>query len=249
MYSGDIKILNCQNYGDIYNEAYSAGGLMGYCYGSAYVDNFVNDAKIVSGSNAAGFIGYVASVGSAPCNIVITNSSCFLDGRQCVKAYGFFGMIAKSNSIYMKNIKLDIKNNDERAVLGVINFIQEQSVFELKNAFINVESNKTIKFDLVRNITSLTGSVDMTNIHLKTNFDASGIKLVDFCPQKIKFAKNVIIESSVKDSAFYGSDFSGFYFSWKTGGFGLISFDGRGQFQGTIDAEWLKNRGFTEKSA
>ena len=81
------------------------------------------------------------------------------------------------------------------------------------------------------------------------NFDASGIKLVDWCPQKIKFAKNVIIESSVKNSAFYGNDFSGFYFSWKTGGFGLVSFDGRGQFQGTIDAEWLKNRGFTEKSA
>ena len=46
---------------------------------------------------------------------------------------------------------------------------------------------------------------------------------------------------------YIGNNFSGFYFSWKLGKIGLITFDGRGSFQGKIDEEWLKNNGFEKK--
>ncbi len=247
MYSGDIKILNCRNYGDIYNDAYSAGGLMGYCYADVYVDNFINDADIIAGSNSAGFIGYVANVGTEPSNITITNSSCFLDGNKSVNSHGIFGRIAKTNYVYMKNIKLDIKNNDNRSIPSAINSISEQSVLKLQNALINVESKNKINFYLVHDVTSLTGFIDMSNIYVKVNFDASGVKRVNYCPQKIQFVNNIIIESTVKNSVFYGTDFSGFYFSWRTGKIGLVALEGMGSFQGQITEEFLTNRGYTKK--
>jgi len=46
---------------------------------------------------------------------------------------------------------------------------------------------------------------------------------------------------------YYGSNFSGFYFSWQTGNIGLIALDGRGSFQGKIDEEWLLRKGFEKK--
>ena len=46
---------------------------------------------------------------------------------------------------------------------------------------------------------------------------------------------------------FYGSNFSGFYLSWRTGKIGLVALDGRGSFQGRIDEEWLLSKGFEKK--
>jgi len=43
---------------------------------------------------------------------------------------------------------------------------------------------------------------------------------------------------------YYGTDFSAFYFSWRTGKIGLIALDGRGSFQGKIDEDWLLNKGY-----
>ena len=59
--------------------------------------------------------------------------------------------------------------------------------------------------------------------------------------------ENLIINQE-GEKQYYGSNFSGFYFSWRTGKVGLVALDGRGQFQGAIDEEWLKGKGYEKKS-
>ena len=43
---------------------------------------------------------------------------------------------------------------------------------------------------------------------------------------------------------YYGSDFSGFYYSWKTGKIGLTYLDGVGAFQGEMTEAYLQSRGY-----
>ncbi len=93
------------------------------------------------------------------------------------------------------------------------------------------------------------------------------IKITETCPEKpeirslawaasssdklIADVNSIIREIKTNNETlkmYYGTNFSGFYFSWRTGKVGLVALDGRGQFQGTIDEEWLKSKGFEKKS-
>ena len=58
---------------------------------------------------------------------------------------------------------------------------------------------------------------------------------------------NIKKPSEIKKQ-YYGTDFSGFYFSWRTGKIGLVALDGRGQFQGKIDEKWLNNKGYSKQN-
>ena len=57
-----------------------------------------------------------------------------------------------------------------------------------------------------------------------------------------------IVVTQDGNNQYYGEDFSGFYYSWKLGKIGLVALDGRGQFQGAIDEEWLLNKGYEKKT-
>ena len=57
---------------------------------------------------------------------------------------------------------------------------------------------------------------------------------------------NEFIDSEEK--SYYGSDFSGYYYSWRTGKIGLKALDGIGTFQGEVNEETLQNMGFEKKT-
>ena len=46
---------------------------------------------------------------------------------------------------------------------------------------------------------------------------------------------------------YFGEDFSGYYYSWKTGKIGLSSLDGAGAFQGYINEVELQHMGYEKK--
>ena len=62
---------------------------------------------------------------------------------------------------------------------------------------------------------------------------------------------NLIYELNIggeSEKVYYGSNFSAFYISWKTGKIGLIALEGRGLYQGKIDEKLLVSKGFTKKT-
>ncbi len=110
-------------------------------------------------------------------------------------------------------------------------------------------SNVNIKLftDKEKEVVYLAGSVgensSFSNINLFTNFDISTFKVAS---KSVVVQKGIVVQS--KNLLFYyGNNFSGFYFSWRTGQIGLVALDGRGSFQGSIDEEWLLNKGFEKK--
>ena len=58
-----------------------------------------------------------------------------------------------------------------------------------------------------------------------------------------------VILNKANRKEFYGTDFSGFYVDWKTGKIGLKSMSGKGFFQGEVNEEYLKQKGFAKKVA
>ncbi len=246
---GDVNIRNCGNYGDVINKEYTCGGLMSFCYGDVFVYDFVNDAAIVAKNIAGGFIGIIECLEKdlIP-KVTIKNSKCFLNGKLS-KCSALFGSLARQNYVNLQNINCFIVENESNVISNLINSISADSGLVMQNISVIIKSNISIDFYCVDNISNMNsiGNVFLHNIYIKVNFDASLIKPLSYNPNNYDCIKSIIVESSVKDSKFYGTNFSGFYFSWKTGKIGLIALDGRGTFQGTIDEEWLIKKGYEKR--
>jgi len=71
--------------------------------------------------------------------------------------------------------------------------------------------------------------------------------IFQYCRAKELLKIDACLYLSNNYHSYYGSNFSGFYVSWRTGKIGLVALDGRGSFQGKIDEEWLRAKGFEKK--
>ena len=89
-------------------------------------------------------------------------------------------------------------------------------------------------------IFNIDGSINNFKLHsnnvVKNNLHVDGVI--------VKIENNEVL-----DSLYYGSDFSAFYVSWKTGKIGLKVLDGKGFYQGKVTEEVLDNKGYTKKEA
>ena len=103
------------------------------------------------------------------------------------------------------------------------------TVYDIENSIhlfdvINYDADINIK-----NMIMNTNSIDTALNYLYVQNVGSNLNI-----------KSLIITNGTK-GVFYGSEFSRYYVSWKTGLIGLKSMGGNGSFQGSVSQDWLLN--------
>ncbi len=250
MLQGNVEIKNCANYGNIRGKLYSFGGAVGYCTSNLKIENFKNYGTVYSTYREAvgGIIGQIYDYSGCPGgNVEITNSYAIMDLSKSM-GQGVFGTIRNDASLKCFNVKVDILNFTYSKPYGLCYQVLSTAHCELRNVEINVNNSGVQEnFNLIYILSSPNLFID--NILVKTNFKNMTTNLINQNKTNGYLnIKNYLSHSPNGGSYYIGSNFSGFYFSWKTGQIGLVALDGRGQFQGQIDEEWLKYNGYEKKS-
>ncbi len=230
----DTLMQNCNNYGDCMPGNVYVGGIVGSvgeC--SLSIDNCQNSGEITlinsSKWGAGQLIGRVAGT-----RLLVKNSSIFaINQRYC------FGEITTNAIVHLENIKGNFTNWTATNVYFCSLNVSSSQVF-IKNFIVQITMPNITVVQLVRDVKN--ANIQATNIIINVENE----KTVSFKEAKSNI-DGLLFDANGKKE-YYGTDFTGFYFSWRTGKIGLIAFDGRGQFQGQIDEEWLKNNGYQKKS-
>jgi len=242
-----VRIIGCKNYGKIINGASGSAGLVGYVNGNLILEDSGNYVgwEGVDSSYKGSFIGAVVGsnivisikncvsnsnrsligrLESGKTNIVINIDGLKFDEDLSITRYALVHSDdSKSTEINVKNLYLNVTLKTANAKVYLFNTLKNTTTCKIKNAILNVSSVYVFSF---RNYLINPSNHD-------TQVDGF---LVNYVEQGI--AKNFYI----------GSNFSGFYVSWRTGKIGLIALDGRGQFQGAVDEEWLLGKGYEKKT-
>ncbi len=250
----DIKIDNCHNYGEIETTDSLRGILFSQINGDVVITNS-SVHGIVSGKGVASYyniFGYLYK------DAGVTAENFIFDAKikQESKDFSLFGysLDRASQHIIIKNSKFDIKF--ENSMLNSIRFLYNNSgIFELANTSFSFEYKTNLSASIVSSMNS-NATLTIKNVIIDEKCSSLS-QISDACYKQYKDIVVPAISSLVRQletntktlKQYYGEDFSGFYFSWKSGKLGIVALDGRGQFQGVIDEEWLKNNGFEKKSA
>jgi len=232
--SSIITIINCINHGEIHG-INGVGGILGNTYVSIDIINCENHGKIKSSGSTYGEI-----VGRLNCpKTKMIDCKVYSESLLPIWSRAIEGVV----DVYIDEFQYFNKNKRDNKSLTLFPNIQQSGKFTLKNSFFSI-SNSHFKLGGYKNF-------EILNIIVKNTAQNGQNSIVD--NDKISRGYIKILGGLIyitKDSKFYyGSGFSGFYYSWRTGKVGLVALDGRGQFQGVIDEEWLKNNGYTKKSA
>ncbi len=244
---GRGTFINCNNYGNIISGAGQIGGIVGRgdfdsekdCLDIINCNNFgVVYPMTTTAFDGGEMVGFIEMNG----NVKIYN--CYADTTNAIPMYGN----SAGRSMILSNCRINMKINDTKAVyllFGMTNAGSENNI-TISNMHINLEKINNNQLFLFFKVAGTT--INIKNIYVKSNDSYKSFKLMNNSNKDNLNIQNFIM--NVKDDkSFYGTNFSGFYFSWRTGNIGLIALDGRGSFQGAIDEEWLKNNGYTKKSA
>jgi len=250
MLEGNVEIKNCTNYGNIRGKLYSFGGAVGYCTSNLKIDNFKNYGTVYSAyrDGVGGIIGQIYDYPGYPGgDVEITNSYVIMDLSKSM-GQGIFGTLRNDASLKCFNIKVDILNFTYSKPYGLCYQVLSTAHCDLRNVEIDVKnSGKQENFNLIYILSS--PNLFMENMLVKTNFKNMTTNLINQNKTNSSLnIKNYLSHSPNGGSYYIGTDFSGFYFTWRTGKIGLVALDGRGQFQGTIDEEWLEGKGYEKKS-
>ncbi len=270
----DMIISNCKNYGDIYGGSEVAGILTYHPSNDLIINNCVNYGNINATSNAGGILGALAldAVGTifncSNYGNIINNK--YLSYRSCGALVGqvngkmtlqeckaqmdmnvsttasIIGSTWSFNhDVIVQKIQatiLNFKNNT--AILGDLNL---NTKLHIQNLDLNISSttDKTVRLFSVENSTNTF--LNLKNIMCKIDFNSTiNILSGKSFPKENRYFDSMLLLGAEKNE-YIGENFSGFYFSWKTGKVGLVAFDGRGTFQGQIDEEWLVRKGYQKK--
>ncbi len=253
--SGYGKFINCKNYGSIKTVSVS-GVILGWVYAK-------NVKVLLEGCENYGYVynskgnmltsSYVGYIQDAPCTINLKN--CYSN--------------TKIQTYFANN--LHFYDGDEKTIINIENCTMVQTAdsstkyllfgrenynrkvtYNIKNTIFDVRVKKYDYYFYPINYSSGYLNLNIENVYIKSNCEQ--LTTTNFIGSASHFTSNInglvfdIKENGVQKGVYYGEDFGQYYYSWKTGTIGLIALDGRGQFQGAIDEEWLKNRGYQKKS-
>jgi len=240
---GAGTFINCSNYGDM-NADYTSGGFVGYVSENVNLtfENCSNYGEVgaKSESTLGHFIGCVSYAKNNFGKIVIKN--CYAKTNSAVPFVGFTNYISE---IIISNCKADYNTAcyDHAYLLWSIK--QPAAKLIVDNVEINVKDTKNNNLYLY--LTNGNGGEKTILKNIIINVKQGKIK--SFARERIGDTTEIqsLIINQSEEKQYYGSDFSGYYFAWKTGKLGVVAIDGRGQFQGKIDEEWLAKKGYTKK--
>ena len=266
----NLTFKNCDNYGAITGTSHTSG-ILGIWYGkNAQFVDCDNHGKI-KGGQAAGFCGYVegrfdfvnctnteASAGAAFVNTIVTvniknSEQCynFVNCRAVLK--GNIALVSGGSPTYrttikMKNIKveIDFAGQYTRGVL-----------LQTKNANIDCEyenvdiSGKTNSFQGL--VAAGSGSFKNINLNLSTTTYSTRTNYINN-NAGFGLAENILLRlysrtNNTEVKHYYGTDFSAFYISWKTGKIGLKAIENKGFFQTTLTEENVVLKGYAKKTS
>ncbi len=260
--NGSLIVKNCANYGNISNEtSFSSGGVIGSAKrNNITIYNTICKGQILSkNENAKGtMIGQIAS------SSVLKNKSTFIIKNINVEMnlkYPLIGIIQENKNVLLhleiSNSKITDKRDYSNST-GIITNGQWCGYFEINmtNTVFNIENAKHCLFYNLRNGAVISCYSVLIDYKTEIDYKPGSVLLHAMTSIALDYLakweiKGIIVKGNVLGEGrneFYGSNFSGFYYSWKLGKIGLVALDGRGQFQGQIDEEWLKNKGYEKKS-
>ncbi len=242
-FGGGCTFVNCNNYGDI-NTVSTSGGFVGYFVENSDMtfENCANYGEVGNESNnyLGSFVGCASYEKENNGKIVIKN--CYAKTNSAVALVGCANYIQTltisdcridSNSCFYDNAYLIWANKSSSTKLIVENVEINVKNTNGKNFYLSYSSNKTGQPTILRNIIVNIKEGALKAIERDKNYDVYKIES--------------LIINQQGEKQYYGSNFSGYYFAWKTGKLGIVAIDGKGQFQGTIDEEWLAKKGYTKK--
>lgn len=250
--SGNCEILDCKNYADILvTSSGHAAGINGFASRNLVVKNCYNKGRVKGTFGLGAIIGTIsggtnseaewANVTISDCHAVAVSGNPLVSGTQKVKILTIkncsmsydnvgpaFAIIGNFEQVKTKTVVENfIVNYSNPINSGVRLFAPIKGEVIVRNVIFNVKCKKYLY-----STTPITASVAATG-----KLDCDGIILT---------AKTT---NNGTQKYYYGEKFSNIYVSWKTGTFGLISFDGKGSFQNVVDEELLINKGYSKLTA
>ncbi len=230
--NGTLTMLNCVNYGKLTQTYVRCGGFVGLVSGNLNLYGCKNYGQLTCVSQVYGVIDTKAD---RQINII--------DCEFSPETWIPITALTSNSETLIENCVINAKGITTARVLcsgsGNLNITNMQANIKTNKGVMQILSDpKTYSYNIENVIFNFIGEVtNVTSYLANKNWT------------KINCQNLIVCGNFEGTKVFYGIDFSGFYYSWKLGKIGLVALDGRGQFQGTIDEEWLKNNGYTKKSA
>ncbi len=260
-------IQNCDNYGNIVGGG-ACAGIVTTARGT--VVNCNNYGNLEVGNQSGGIVAS-AQIEEGK-NLIVENCSNYGVIRKAKTSTGeivgyasggdYFAIIncyAKSNSGYpilssskmkrnlIKNCKIDYYNTTENNANYLMSIYETENKFEICDIEINVYKDIGKKYLFYRYSTTSLENLSIKNVYINSRVTPAIFVLVQGSGKEVLNIDNCVFRLG-ENKYYYGTNFSGFYFSWRTGTIGLVALDGVGSFQGTIDENWLKHNGYEKKT-
>ncbi len=229
--------VDCVNYGTLHTSSQS-GGIIGNAYNDKSASLILDNCKNLGRNNFHGSETAIQGdlVGYAPVGTFVIKNCAYKTKNQ-LPLYG------QSTAIQQEILNVKVIHTEEinKTINAISNSYQTEIVaIMMKNVEIVFENNVNSTVYLISHL--FKGEIKLNNILIYAKKAFSGFEVQKISNNLISFDGMII--SAKNNSEFYGTSFSGFYVSWKTGEIGLIALDGRGTFQGTIDEDWLVRKGY-----
>ena len=244
IYDGYKEIINCENYGDVYAELHTAGGITAFISTKATISYCKNFGAILGGGGqSGGLVGYIFKYKEVIANI--SDCECYIDYSRSKGAILVGHLPAKNDLEFnMKNIKAKAYNVSKNVY--AFSYVETGKI-RISNVEIEIEATqKTYKASF---IATSKRSLTMENISIMSNCINQIYNIVNHQHEQVKLTVNSFVAvSTTQLDWFVGSDFSGFFVDYKTGNVGLRSLSGKNFYQGKVTKQWLEQKGFSEKT-
>ena len=252
----ETKVENCANYGDVTSELQGVnvitqvGSIIGFGEGDIKIINSKSTAKI-SNTSCGHMVGYLSS--RLYCqHTKLTLQNIVVDS---VNGVGLIGGVdyakdGKDRDVFISidGVKMNFLSDSSSVVYLLVSGIDcPKTIVNIKNVIIDSHLKSNL-INLIGNLPE-NSSFYFENIIINNYASLGEIKLV----RQNQYGKvdvgatliNYYLDSSY--NSYYGSNFSSFYFKWKTGEIGLSAFGAVGFHQGKVTEEWLAGyKGYTK---
>ena len=241
-------IRNCSNFGSIFCSDAArnmGGGILGQVANSGClnIEGCKNYGYLSSncGGEIAGDLYNNAIPENETCEVVIKNCAGYF-GKSLIYQVGKVKLKVENCLIFSKsftNPYIFATYFRVDAEVSIINFMAEVKTDQSTICFFRSVHDNRVQLNIRNVFLNICG----------TNF--SNAEFLCMSMKEDNNVDGVVVKVNTATSLYkhyYGTDFSGFYISFKNGRIGLVGIDGRGQFSGTMDEEALQNLGFEKKT-
>ena len=248
---GTRTISHCKNFGFVNSKlqtgsnAYSNAGIVGQVQRSIVIDScesYINkNYNNLAGKTLGIIVGSIVAYEGAFVDII----NCKAESEFSSRIISHTGSTAKMYA-RISNCEFDVGDGDR------IVYNSGTSVFDISNIKINFECNGVYNINLLNNFAETTVRLSNLLINVSCTSVANPNLLIISSQTKLGNvdAENIIFNfytNAGKQGYYFGSNFSGFYIDYKTGGFGIRSYGGASGFQGAITENMLINNGYVKK--